>query len=1138
MNDPELSLGPPQHAVQGAQNITLRDGINSTVRSESASIEQVTLQAPQGLETSPTSQNFDVPVSYKPGLASKASFETPAATGFASSKGASPSDSTQATDTRAGFAPSPFGGWRNIDNPDSPSDMGGLGSIIREEFADKQAASDRGDPIVRGTSHLESDSAFSAGVRDDLAGRSALFAAGAVERYWDGKIDTLPSMSAGLEGGDYPEASGRHRAFLSHNLIDARARPGFRSHQRNQASRSADRSSEALGDLWNDWEEFDQTGWTSRIERNLDRHELELVKAVEEAALRASLADTDSAARHAFRARANLETYRFSRSAAEYSSSALGHEESFDTAMSEGDLGAAGAALRDLQSAAESATESAQQAETQAVLSGSSTAMRFAKDALKRAFEAYKAAFRAERELLRALWALSAAQRDEKGFGDLYDSLLRLLGPMPPMHPPQQPSDPWFPTSGSKPEPPPEPPPPPPEPEPDPPPPDPPPPPPEPEPEPPGGSSTGPDGGHGGGEDGADSEEGSSCETCVCDPPCPPPMVCKCEKVEDAVEDDGSGETGDDGPASDVPPDPEEDEPEESEPEFEDIELDIDEEETPEPDSPYPDPGEGVEWRTPSGNRGLFTTGTAEGGKDTVPEVSAGSVGSELELDDVAAGTPSRVRAPDGSRDAAIQESEGSDAQLIGTEIADGDGWLPLGGTIVPDGTVDEETGLVWYGDRLVGPIGESEDQPAAAQNIPGVEITREQLERWGEALADAKDKARALAEVAKLVDTRRARRERHGHRIDEFVHLLEEAGLDLSRVIGLVRFLRESWEQDGPPALPTDPGYWVDSLFVRGPNGEAILRDMSPLPPADIAQFIEDEIVGLHMRLGLIGLLGELHLKFRPLNTSIMTNLSELAASAFPEQGQAHVMEYIGALAREARGHLRGNRFFVGPGRGFLTLHEHILRVGELVHTVEKRLEFAQFGEEVIGAVLLLSGAVGLIRGIWAVAVAAGEATFGAIVGMLAKTTAGRTMLFTEGGAAVLAIPESFVLASSGGWMLMRGRQAAGGAGKGKTIRSEDIDWSDYPKGVPRPKGTFRLLEGQEYATAARLKKNANRVLRRSDPAKWGKGKDFHVHEIQPVKFGGSPTDIANKMVVERKLHDQITAFWNKLLWKMIREG
>lgn len=42
-------------------------------------------------------------------------------------------------------------------------------------------------------------------------------------------------------------------------------------------------------------------------------------------------------------------------------------------------------------------------------------------------------------------------------------------------------------------------------------------------------------------------------------------------------------------------------------------------------------------------------------------------------------------------------------------------------------------------------------------------------------------------------------------------------------------------------------------------------------------------------------------------------------------------------------------------------------------------------------------------------------------------------------------------------------------------------------------------------------------------------KGKD--LHEVHPVKFGGSPTAPGNKVPLTRAEHAQYTNFWNALL-------
>ncbi|UZQ52274.1 HNH endonuclease signature motif containing protein [Clostridium kluyveri] len=40
-----------------------------------------------------------------------------------------------------------------------------------------------------------------------------------------------------------------------------------------------------------------------------------------------------------------------------------------------------------------------------------------------------------------------------------------------------------------------------------------------------------------------------------------------------------------------------------------------------------------------------------------------------------------------------------------------------------------------------------------------------------------------------------------------------------------------------------------------------------------------------------------------------------------------------------------------------------------------------------------------------------------------------------------------------------------------------------------------------------------------------------MQIHEVHPVKFGGSPTDISNKIPLTPKEHAQYTTWWNRLL-------
>jgi hypothetical protein len=82
------------------------------------------------------------------------------------------------------------------------------------------------------------------------------------------------------------------------------------------------------------------------------------------------------------------------------------------------------------------------------------------------------------------------------------------------------------------------------------------------------------------------------------------------------------------------------------------------------------------------------------------------------------------------------------------------------------------------------------------------------------------------------------------------------------------------------------------------------------------------------------------------------------------------------------------------------------------------------------------------------------------------------------------------------------------------------------YPAGLPKPAGPFRLLQGAEYDAARKAANNANRAAHRADASLAGK----QIHEIQPVKFGGSPTNAANKVPLTPQQHSPFTTWWSRL--------
>ncbi|HTN85272.1 MAG TPA: RHS repeat-associated core domain-containing protein, partial [Sorangium sp.] len=87
-------------------------------------------------------------------------------------------------------------------------------------------------------------------------------------------------------------------------------------------------------------------------------------------------------------------------------------------------------------------------------------------------------------------------------------------------------------------------------------------------------------------------------------------------------------------------------------------------------------------------------------------------------------------------------------------------------------------------------------------------------------------------------------------------------------------------------------------------------------------------------------------------------------------------------------------------------------------------------------------------------------------------------------------------------------------------------IDWTGYPAGAPRPSGPFRLLSGADYAAARSAANATNQALHAIDPTLNG----FQIHEITPVKFGGNPTDLSNKIAVTQAEHAPLTTFWNHM--------
>jgi RHS repeat-associated protein len=91
----------------------------------------------------------------------------------------------------------------------------------------------------------------------------------------------------------------------------------------------------------------------------------------------------------------------------------------------------------------------------------------------------------------------------------------------------------------------------------------------------------------------------------------------------------------------------------------------------------------------------------------------------------------------------------------------------------------------------------------------------------------------------------------------------------------------------------------------------------------------------------------------------------------------------------------------------------------------------------------------------------------------------------------------------------------------------SYDIkDWSDYPDGVPKPEGPLRLRTGQEYHDSRNVADRVNQAIHRTNPGTKGK----QIHEIQPVKHGGSPRQLENKIALSPAQHARFTTWWNNV--------
>lgn len=137
----------------------------------------------------------------------------------------------------------------------------------------------------------------------------------------------------------------------------------------------------------------------------------------------------------------------------------------------------------------------------------------------------------------------------------------------------------------------------------------------------------------------------------------------------------------------------------------------------------------------------------------------------------------------------------------------------------------------------------------------------------------------------------------------------------------------------------------------------------------------------------------------------------------------------------------------------------------------------------------------------------------------------AGVTELLTQGG---MNSNDAHTTASIGTFLFtLRPSSVSSKIGASEKGAFSVADWSGYPSTLSKPSGPFKLLEGAEYAAARKAANSTNAALHRANP----EFKGMQIHEIHPVKFGGSPTDLSNKAVLSPKQHAEYTKFWNSLM-------
>lgn len=81
----------------------------------------------------------------------------------------------------------------------------------------------------------------------------------------------------------------------------------------------------------------------------------------------------------------------------------------------------------------------------------------------------------------------------------------------------------------------------------------------------------------------------------------------------------------------------------------------------------------------------------------------------------------------------------------------------------------------------------------------------------------------------------------------------------------------------------------------------------------------------------------------------------------------------------------------------------------------------------------------------------------------------------------------------------------------------------------MPRVTPRATCDAGDEYSAARASAEANNKQIRNTVPDNAKTCSE--IHEIQPMKVGGSPTDPANKIMVPKDVHNSINKFWTGVM-------